>query len=331
MKIDSSFVGMESAGRYQFRKKKELISGDTGSESKKEEVKDFRTAWRERYQIGSGRRRFREDPNDTVMQLRQYTARYIFDLLFPGRGKQLQEVQTPQQTPQPIPLQPNFSVQQFTELQASWDVSFASTGVVKTADGREINFNISVNMSGRFQQTFSEELTNFGYQLCDPLVLNLDTDMASFSDQSFFFDIDADGIQDQISSLGAGSGYLALDQNGDGVINDGSELFGTKSGNGFADLAQYDFDQNGWIDENDEIWSKLQIWCKDSEGHDVLYRLADKGVGAIYLGNANTNLSLMGGAMKFAGALRRTGIFLYEDGNVGTVQHVDVAKYNQTV
>ena len=41
-----------------------------------------------------------------------------------------------------------------------------------------------------------------------------------------------------------GSGYLALDKNGDGTINDGSELFGTRNGDGFADLAQYDEDGN---------------------------------------------------------------------------------------
>ena len=44
-------------------------------------------------------------------------------------------------------------------------------------------------------------------------VINLDTDIASLSDQTFYFDIDADGELDEISQLGAGSGYLALDKN----------------------------------------------------------------------------------------------------------------------
>ena len=61
------------------------------------------------------------------------------------------------------------------------------------------------------------------------------------SDQTFYFDLDADGKEEEISVLN-GSGYLALDKNGDGVINDGSELFGTKNGDGFADLARYDED-----------------------------------------------------------------------------------------
>jgi len=207
------------------------------------------------------------------------------------------------------------------------DTAFSTVGTVRTADGREINFNVNVGMSRQFQQQFSEDLQLASFTMCDPLVINLDTDVAELSDQTFYFDIDADGEQDEVSQLGAGSGYLALDKNGDGRINDGSELFGTASGDGFADLAKYDEDGNGWIDENDQIWDKLKIWCKDKDGNDVLYRLADKGVGAICLQNVSTDHTMKGQEGQTKGAVRNTGVFLYENGNVGTVQHVDVAKY----
>ena len=59
----------------------------------------------------------------------------------------------------------------------------------------------------------------------------------------------------------------------------------------------------------------------------MLYRLADKGVGAICLQNAATDFTLKGQAGQTQGAIRNSGVFLYENGNVGTVQHVDVAKY----
>ncbi len=126
--------------------------------------------------------------------------------------------------------------------------------------------------------------------------------------------------------LGAGSGYLALDKNGDGVINDGSELFGPQSGSGFRDLAAYDEDGNGWIDENDSIWSKLKIWCKNPDGTDSLYTLKEKGVGAICLQNTATDFTLKGSGGRDNGYLRSTGIFLYENGNVGTVQHLDLTQ-----
>lgn len=219
--------------------------------------------------------------------------------------------------------------------QMSWQketeqTAFSTTGTVKTADGREISFNMDIGMSREFQQYYEEDITLAQFQMCDPLVINLDTNIAGLSDQKFYFDIDADGEMDEISQLKSGSGYLALDKNGDGTINDGNELFGTSSGNGFADLAKYDEDGNGWIDENDSVWNQLKIWCKDENGKDVLYRLADKGVGAICLKNTSTDFTLKGETSgQTNGAIRNTGIFLYENGNVGTVQHVDVTKFNQ--
>ena len=215
------------------------------------------------------------------------------------------------------------------------DTSFSTVGTVRTKDGREIRFNVNVNMSRRCEEYYREELNVAQFALCDPLVINLDTDATELSDQTFYFDLDADGKEEEISML-KGSGYLALDKNGDGIINDGSELFGTQNGDGFADLAQYDEDGNGWIDENDSIWSKLKIWCKDENGNDVLYKLSDKGVGAICLQNVSTDFTLQGnrnaqdGTEKenaTNGVIRKTGIFLYENGNVGTVQHVDMAAY----
>lgn len=226
---------------------------------------------------------------------------------------------------------PTLRVLEYTQEYYSAEsesTAFSTNGTVRTSDGRELNFKINIGMSRSFEQYYRENFELASFNMCDPLVINLDTDVASLEEQTFFFDIDADGEMDEISSLGAGSGYLALDKNGDGVINDGSELFGTKSGNGFADLAAYDEDGNGWIDENDAIWEKLKIWTKDENGNDVLYRLSDKGVGAICLQNAATDFTQKGQNGQTLGAIRYSGVFLYENGDAGTVQHVDVAKYS---
>lgn len=221
------------------------------------------------------------------------------------------------------------SLGQETYFEESESASFSTTGTVKTSDGREISFHVNVGMSREFQEYYKEDLELASFKFCDPLVINLDTDMAQLEDQTFYFDIDGDGEQDEIAQLKSGSGYLALDRNGDGVIGDGKELFGTESGNGFADLAKYDEDGNGWIDENDAVWSKLKIWSKDENGKDVLYSLEEKGVGAICLQNVSTDFTQKGAEGQTLGAIRNTGVFLYENGNVGTVQHVDVAKYEK--
>lgn len=210
-------------------------------------------------------------------------------------------------------------------LAESEVTSFSSTGMVKTADGREISFNLELEMSRSFMQ-YSEVFSKETMQvMTDPLVINLDTSTASVTDQKFLFDLDADGTLDSISFTDSGSGFLALDKNGDGKINDGNELFGTKSGNGFSDLASYDKDKNGWIDETDEVFSKLKVWTKDKDGNDKLLSLTEAGVGAIYLGNVSTEFSLTDEDNNKNAQIRRTGIYLKENGNVGTVQHVDLA------
>ena len=211
---------------------------------------------------------------------------------------------------------------QKTELEHT---AFASRGKVNTADGRSIDFNVEFSLSRATASEFNS-ITAQNYILTDPLVINLDANVASVTDQKFSFDLNSDGKDDKISFVGEGSGFLALDKNNDGKINDGSELFGTRSGDGFKDLAAYDDDRNGWIDENDDVFSKLKVWTKDSEGNDMILSLRDADVGAIYLGNADTQYSLVNDSGQTDGVIRKTGLFLKESsGTVGTINHVDLA------
>lgn len=207
--------------------------------------------------------------------------------------------------------------------------SFSAQGLAKTEDGREISFNVDFEMSREFMQyTQVDEMIPHQEThqiLCDPLVINVGRGTTAVSDQKFTFDLDADGNDDSISLLKDGSGFLALDKDENGKIDDGSELFGTKSGDGFRDLAAYDGDGNGWIDENDDVFSKLKIWFKDEDGTDRLMDLKSADVGAIYLGNASTEFSLKNDAQATNGVIRSSGIFLRESSGAGTVQHLDLA------
>ena len=205
--------------------------------------------------------------------------------------------------------------------------TFASQGTVQTADGRSLNFNVEVTLGRSLSQKI-DSLSSESYTriLTDPLVINMDSNITSVSDQKFKFDIDSDGKEDEISFVGKGSGFLALDKNEDGIINDGNELFGTKSGDGFKDLAEYDEDKNGWIDENDSIFSKLKVWTKDENGNDKLLNLKEADVGAIYLNNVDTEFSYKDSVGETNGVLRKTGIYLKEStGAASTVAHVDLA------
>ncbi len=297
--------------------------------------------WHSYFGISSGKVALNRDNSGVEENLRQVTLRYIFELLFADRRNRLDEWMEEMGLTEEVSvestltgrntmqgMQPGTSIlslQQETYYQEQEATEFSSAGKVLTKDGREIQFNIQVGMSRSFEQTFIGRLDLAAVQTIDPLVINLDTDVASVSDQKFFFDLDSDGQEEAISMLGSGSGFLALDKNGDGRINDGSELFGAGNGDGFKDLARYDEDRDGWIDEDDSIWSKLQIWCKDSNGQDHLYRLSEKGVGAICLDSAATEFAQKDESGELQSVIRRTGVFLYENGEVGTVQHLDLA------
>ncbi len=203
-------------------------------------------------------------------------------------------------------------------------MSFTAIGSVKTADGREIKFDLDLNMSREFESSLDVSIRAGDAVLKDPLIVNFSNSTAALTNNKYSFDIDSDGVQDQISFAASGSGFLAFDINNDGTINNGQELFGPQSGNGFNELAQYDEDKNGWIDENDDIYDKLRIWTKDENGNDQLFALGAKGIGAIYLGSAATAFDLKTSSNDALGSIARSGIFLRENGTAGTIQHVDL-------
>ncbi|MEH6471168.1 MAG: hypothetical protein V7752_07955 [Halopseudomonas sp.] len=208
-------------------------------------------------------------------------------------------------------------------IEESEQTHFQAQGKVRTQDGREIDFSLELSMSRHYvdQQSLVIEA---GARLKDPLIINFDGRAAELHSNRFAFDLDADGQQDQIHQLASHSGMLALDKNLDGRINDGSELFGALSGDGFADLAQYDDDNNGFIDEADNVFDQLQVWIKDDQGNDQLLGLKELDIGALYLGSTATPFDLKGSDNELQGRIRATGVYLAESGQAGTLQQIDL-------
>jgi len=163
-----------------------------------------------------------------------------------------------------------------------------------------------------------------GDALIDPLVLNFGGNVVTMSDIKHTFDLDLDGKDEEFSFVGRDSGFLAIDKNGDGKINDGSELFGPTLGNGFEELLEYDADGNMWIDESDSVFEKLLIWTKDENGFEELYTLKEKDVGALYLGSALTTFDLSDAQNSLVAKMRESSVFLKESGGAGLLQEVDL-------
>jgi hypothetical protein len=218
---------------------------------------------------------------------------------------------------------PGLVYQRQERYQEQETMRFQAVGVVRTADGREIEFSVAMNMSREFVQESNLEL-QAGSKKIDPLVINFDGRGTTLSQTRFEFDLDNNGTTEQIASLRPGSGYLALDRNGDGNINNGSELFGPSSGRGFAELAVYDEDGNNFIDEGDSIYKQLRIWTTNEDGSTQLAALGDKNVGAIFLGHVSSPFQLKDAHNQSLGEVVNSGIYLKEDGSVGVVQEINL-------
>ena len=205
------------------------------------------------------------------------------------------------------------SVKENTMVQAE--------GMVVTEDGRTIDFTMNLAM-GR-KKTESSESAWEVVKPVDPLVINFSGTPPALDRGKMEFDLDGDGIDEKISRLNSGSGFLALDLNKDGKINNGLELFGPASSNGFKDLALYDSDQNQWIDENDPIFEDLRVWIQDEEEGNVLKNLSELGIGAIHLSGVASDFLIEDPAGRGGARVVSTGLALMEDGKAASVQQLD--------
>jgi hypothetical protein len=200
---------------------------------------------------------------------------------------------------------------------------FHAQGELTTSDGQQIKFDFSLNLQ-RSESSQTSRSERVGPRVKDPLVLNFAGSSAQLTAQKYQFDLNGDGQNEAISFTGPGSAFLALDKNGDGAINNGTELFGAQSGDGFAELAAYDQDQNQVIDENDAVFGQLRLYSKNDAGQDQLLTLTQKGVGAILLAHAETPFALKDAQNRQQGQLRASGVYLGQSGTVGSVQQIDL-------
>lgn len=155
-------------------------------------------------------------------------------------------------------------------------------------------------------------------RLGDPLILDLDGDgveMTNLETTTVFFDTNNDGVVEQVGWVGPDDGLLARDINGDGLVNNLSELFGTLTIDGFTILAEFDDNADGVINASDAIWSELKIWRDANTDGDTdlgeLRTLADVGVVGISLIAEPVDQGDDGNIIAFRGS------FEWDDGSIG--------------
>ncbi len=219
-------------------------------------------------------------------------------------------------------LLPGFIRERTVECSSS--LEFSSCGKVQTEDGRTIDFSLELSA---YEEAEAQQIE---YGFTDPLTLAVGDSVPSLSDAVFAFDLDGDGRKENISSLSSGSGFLALDKNDDGVINNGSELFGPQQGSGYGELGEYDLDGNLWIDENDPIFSQLKIWVGAGSKDARLVSLKEAGVGALSLASVGTAFDMRGKNGELLGRMEHSGLYLKENGEVKSMAEIDLAHHAPT-
>jgi hypothetical protein len=197
-------------------------------------------------------------------------------------------------------------------------MSLNAGGIVRTVDNREIFFSLDLMMSRAFMSETNISMLTEGI-MADNIIVNFAGPASDLSSAEFRFGTEPQGERETVSYLALESGLLVLDLNNDGKIDSLSEVVGTKTGNGFAELAAYDEDGNGWIDENDSVFNQLQIL-----GNDMPAGLKDNNIGAIYLGSVDSQFDLKNDQNVLLGQLEKSGLFLSEDGTPGTVQQLSI-------
>lgn len=135
----------------------------------------------------------------------------------------------------------------------------------------------------------------------DPLVIDLGTPGIELTsvENGVHFDLDKNGFAEKTAWIGKEDGFLALDRNGNGFIDDGGELFGDQvimsngktASSGFEALKDLDTNDDGVINKDDEQFENLRVWVDSDQNGisapDELKTLDELGITSISLDHIN--------------------------------------------
>ena len=195
-----------------------------------------------------------------------------------------------------IGLFTGIDVQNLWDPPARWHVK--QTLTIETPQG-DVTSSVVREKVMRKDRLFGTSPTD---ELGEALVIDLDGDgveLVSLADSRAFFDLDVNGFAEFTAWVKGDDGFLAFDRNGNGRIDDRTELFGAldpaqaQTANGFTELAKLNTNGDGRIDAQDAAFGSLRIW-RDLDGDGLtdageLQTLAQAGITSINLAATYVN------------------------------------------
>jgi hypothetical protein len=202
----------------------------------------------------------------------------------------------------------------------AWELGYQAvqasfSGDLQLSDGSSISFAFDFSMEISWARySYTEQ------PLQDPLVVSLSGSPVQLSSDSSLFDLRSDGNEVKLPQLAAQQYYLAYDRNQDQQVNNGTELFGPRTGQGFAELAKFDDNGNGFIDPADDIWQYLYLWRPKQQ----LLSMTEAKLGAFSLSSAATAMPLLDKQQQKQGEIQRSGLAFTQDARPVLVQQIDL-------
>ena len=167
----------------------------------------------------------------------------------------------------------------------------------------------------------------------DPLIINFDKSRqyARFSsvDDGVHFDLDNNGIAEKTAWIDDKAGFLVLDRNGNGIIDNGGELFGDKvtlkngkeSGSGFVALKELDQNEDNIIDEKDDAFDELRIWIDKNHNGDSdegeLFKLTDENINIKWISVESKESDFSD--EETGTVISETSVVKFNDGSIGEI------------
>lgn len=145
--------------------------------------------------------------------------------------------------------------------------------------------------------TIGRLITEFGMQIFTfPMAIDLDgegIETIDINDSQIYFDVDNDGFREQTGWISKNEAILAIDKNGNGKIDNQSEMFGSTDSTGFEDLRAIDSNGDGIINSQDADFNKIRLWQDLNENgvteEGELKTLTESGIQSIYTNSYKIN------------------------------------------